>query len=1282
MKKIISFFLVCMMFSSFVTPISAENSAWREFYVSPSGNDNNPGTKEAPFATIDGARKAVRSINKQMQGDILVNIERGTYSIDKMINFEREDSGYNGYRIIYSGENPENTVLSGGKKITGFKKSEYENIYVADYDGDEIVTQISVNSSRRYMAKTSSRITGQPRPDKYNTDEWYEEHPNDIKGNLYGYYNPDTEFSCDGFYVSKKDLGIYENAEDMLYREDCYWITHYMPFEKIEQDPDVEDYLRVTMEPVFWNYYAKLRWPLSGIYLCRPYAQKPFTVMNAFELLDEPGEFYFNRKTKKLYYMPYDDEDMSTADIRVPQTSELIYFEGNDVDDKIQNITFQNIKFQDTKWDFTKGIVSTQAPSKANSEEYGRAIKARRADGLELKNNIFCSIGDTAVDFGTACTNCKITGNAFYDIGVTAILCGQQSNRKRCLGEDLVSDPVPEKYKNAPVDLLMDPDTKIYFSNYLGTGASSDAHKVMKFPGDPYMNTVPGEGYEDTLNKTYIDENYALKFPSAIKASGYLECDIWRDDISPQKGEKPYVIYEFTNSYKLSEVTLSFKADLVKEGENADFEILASNDKKFADGTYDVIATQNGAAPNEVTKYNVTSDKAYKYVMVRKLNTSPLALSRVWIGTLDRKPYVKHEMSNHLEVSNNYLERIGVDILGVAIIGFELSDCKFLHNEVKDVSYSGFSMGWSWSPTDTTCYNIETGYNSFEDTNHTGMDGAGMYTLGPQPGTRHHHNKIFEPNIADKGFYTDDGSRYLTLEDNVFELVHNTLSPYTLGIIENTYKNNYSTSDKYATLSIDKQKYWEVPKTMVYEQATAETYDTLAHAGLEDEYKYLKAFVPEGRNNLYSKYDNRYDSIIWESNGMQQSLKEVQVYLLENLLEDGKFGDGLGEYEYDCKYEIEDMLKYQKAASVTDNADWTMRYIKTREFIKDLRNRHNAYSLSETLAKCEEKLEFAKQNTAPADGTHSCDKYNKNFVDAFEKSVNEAKAKIKPDITSDKEYEILTSLENAYNTLEDNKNCPVIKAVNFPDAEYAEIDEKTNTVTVYVMPGAAAKFDNVDIVVNKNCSIARSFNGTLNLSSPVTIPVYCTTNKKYRIWTFVSKTVDYENAAKLNAENFDFASTEKSLIKNTEDGTVFTASKFTYMSNAYNHDGETNVTFNPLTKNSSNSFSVILGAEVNKDMEYKTTDSRYNRCEIEFVNGKANFYKVNNGVRALIESVDSGILWNEKNTLSYKITKINGNSYYVVSLNGKKLFSQVCVSNTKGYLMGFYTPSMNIKVYK
>ena len=101
MKKIILCLLMCSMFASFYVPVNAETTAWKEYYVSKNGDDGNPGTKDAPFKTIQAAKDAVRNVNRQMQGDIVVNIMAGTYYLDETLDFSNEDSAYNGHKIIY-----------------------------------------------------------------------------------------------------------------------------------------------------------------------------------------------------------------------------------------------------------------------------------------------------------------------------------------------------------------------------------------------------------------------------------------------------------------------------------------------------------------------------------------------------------------------------------------------------------------------------------------------------------------------------------------------------------------------------------------------------------------------------------------------------------------------------------------------------------------------------------------------------------------------------------------------------------------------------------------------------------------------------------------------------------------------------------------------------------------------------------------------------------------------------------------------------------------------------
>ena len=50
-------------------------------------------------------------------------------------------------------------------------------------------------------------------------------------------------------------------------------------------------------------------------------------VVNAFEELDEPGEWYLNRATQQVYYYPYSYENMNTAVVYAPVVETLSQFE-------------------------------------------------------------------------------------------------------------------------------------------------------------------------------------------------------------------------------------------------------------------------------------------------------------------------------------------------------------------------------------------------------------------------------------------------------------------------------------------------------------------------------------------------------------------------------------------------------------------------------------------------------------------------------------------------------------------------------------------------------------------------------------------------------------------------------------------------------------------------------------------------------------------------------------------------------------------------------------------
>ncbi len=80
---------------------TAGGDVMKTLYVSPAGDDANPGTQERPLATIGGARDAVRGVNRNMTGDIVVILAGGTYSIAEPIVFDHRDSGTGGHKIVY-----------------------------------------------------------------------------------------------------------------------------------------------------------------------------------------------------------------------------------------------------------------------------------------------------------------------------------------------------------------------------------------------------------------------------------------------------------------------------------------------------------------------------------------------------------------------------------------------------------------------------------------------------------------------------------------------------------------------------------------------------------------------------------------------------------------------------------------------------------------------------------------------------------------------------------------------------------------------------------------------------------------------------------------------------------------------------------------------------------------------------------------------------------------------------------------------------------------------------
>ena len=92
-------------------------SAAAEFYVSPDGDDAHPGSRDAPFATLEAARDAARNVAGQ---SVTVYLREGVYPRTATFRLTAQDSGQPDAPVVYRAYAGESVRFTGGAAITEF----------------------------------------------------------------------------------------------------------------------------------------------------------------------------------------------------------------------------------------------------------------------------------------------------------------------------------------------------------------------------------------------------------------------------------------------------------------------------------------------------------------------------------------------------------------------------------------------------------------------------------------------------------------------------------------------------------------------------------------------------------------------------------------------------------------------------------------------------------------------------------------------------------------------------------------------------------------------------------------------------------------------------------------------------------------------------------------------------------------------------------------------------------------------------------------------------------
>lgn len=131
------------------------------------------------------------------------------------------------------------------------------------------------------------------------------------------------------------------------------------------------------------------------------------------------------------------------------------------------------------------------------------------------------------------------------------------------------------------------------------------------------------------------------------------------------------------------------------------------------------------------------------------------------------------EVSSANRISFSQVEQCGLQFFGAVGIWCGLVASTVIeYNEIRDLPYTGISIGWMWTSDPTPCRENTIHGNHIHHILNVLSDGGGIYSLGLQPGSRITGNLIHDVRVnagraESNGMFLDEGTMELVVEDNI-----------------------------------------------------------------------------------------------------------------------------------------------------------------------------------------------------------------------------------------------------------------------------------------------------------------------------------------------------------------------------------------------------------------------------------------------------------------------------------------------------------------------------------
>jgi parallel beta-helix repeat protein len=406
-RRALAVLIVCLLLSTSAfggaerrSTVPAQSPRPITLYVAADGDDGWSGRRrsanaersDGPFATITRARDAIRVLPAAVRRArrIIISIRGGVYRLSEPLVFTPQDSGTMAHPVTYQASRGETPVWSGGRRIAGWTKTEgglWKAHVPAAAKGEWQFGQLFVNGRRAQRARM-------PNPGSFFL----------VEGKISS-TGPAT------FRYRGSDINpAWAQRGDVEVIPLLTWTASRLKIRSV--DPTTKT---VTLSGPVLQWGAE--WESDPRYW----------VENTRDALDQPGEWYLDRRSEDIYYLPRPGEDMAAAEVIASTLAQLVRFEGDPAQGAfVHDIAIRGLTFAHTDWTLpADGYTETQA-----AVGIPAALEANGANRVTIQRCQFTHLGGYALAFARGCHDISIDRNQIADIGAGGIKIGETEIRQ------------------------------------------------------------------------------------------------------------------------------------------------------------------------------------------------------------------------------------------------------------------------------------------------------------------------------------------------------------------------------------------------------------------------------------------------------------------------------------------------------------------------------------------------------------------------------------------------------------------------------------------------------------------------------------------------------------------------------------------------------------------------------------------------------------------------------------------------------------------------------------